>query len=312
MNGVDLAMKNELYQNVQVLTGIGRAFGTCGELAQGQFAPDEDFLVTLPVELWSEIHVRLDPASMVVTGNYPGKTKTSLAIRKTLDHLGYPDWGVIFQAWSELPVGKGMASSSADIVAACRAVANALGVSISPEEISGIAIAIEPTDGVMYPEVVCYNHRQGRLLERLGAMPAASLLVLDLGQQVDTILFNRIPKDYSADEMVRIRQAYTMIKSGLQHDDLTQIGLGATLSAEINQRRLPKPHFDKIVRLARACGASGVCAAHSGTVLGVLFASGEASRLAIMRRVIMAEIGPGIEMFETYTLRSNGRSDTGK
>jgi L-threonine kinase len=286
--------------SLQTTTGVGRAFGTCGELAQGQFSSGEDFLITLPVNLWSEIHVTLDADSNSVRGDLQ-KQKTRLAIRKTLNALGFSTWGAAFYAQSELPEGKGMASSSADIVAACRAVSSALGVALSAEEISRIAIDIEPTDGVMYSGVVCYNHRQGRLLESFGDMPPARILILDTGNQVDTVAFNRIPKLYTRDEIQKIHRAYQLIKDGLQEKSLERIGLGATLSAEVNQRMLPKPHFEEILRVAKSHGASGVCAAHSGTVLGLLFARDEIHKMENARRSIL-EIDGSMNIFETQTL----------
>lgn len=286
-----------------LLTGVGRAFGTCGELAQGQFDSGEDFLVTLPVDLWSETQVTIDPAASGIRGHVE-KTKTRLAIRKTLDHFGFPAWGADFRLRSDLPEGKGMASSSADIVAACRAVSAALRLPLCAEEISRIAISIEPTDGVMYAGAVCYNHRKGYLLETLGEMPSAHLLVLDFGNQVDTLAFNQVPKNYTAVEREHIRRAYELIRAGIQTRDLAQIGLGSTLSAKVNQRILPKPHFGKIIRIAREHGASGVCAAHSGTILGLLFAPRAAHRIAGARRSILSDVDRSIKLFETQTLCS--------
>ncbi|MCA2002872.1 MAG: GHMP kinase [Chloroflexi bacterium] len=317
------------------LKGVGRAFGTCGELVQGQFDSGEDFLITLPVDLWSEARVTIDVNSSGVRSGInpclspwksaeadsssspkgfhelssglkpretvPEKTKTSLAIRKALDCLGFPAWGATFQVRSDLPEGKGMASSSADIVAACRAVSAALNLPLPAEEISRIAVSIEPTDGVMYAGVVCYNHRTGNLLESLGEMPPANLLILDLGTQVDTFAFNQIPKNYTAAERKKIQRAYQLVRDGIQMRDIAQVGLGATLSAEVNQRLLPKPHFETLLRMAREYDASGVCAAHSGTVLGLLFAPRLSHRIAAARRAIL-DIDRSIRSIETKTL----------
>jgi L-threonine kinase len=282
-------------------TGVGRAFGTCGELVQGQFDSGEDFLITLPVDMWSEVQVTIDVTSSEVRGNIY-KTKTSLAIRKALNYFGFPNFGATFQSQSDLPEGKGMASSSADIVAACRAVSAAMNLPISAEEISHIAISIEPTDGVMYEGSVCYNHRQGGLLEMLGKLPPANLLILDFGNQIDTVAFNQIPKNYTAVEREQIKQAYELIRTGIQMQDFAQIGLGATLSAEVNQRILPKPYFEKITRIMREHNTNGVCAAHSGTVLGLLFARRASHRIAAARRSILNDVDRNIKLFETQTV----------
>jgi L-threonine kinase len=281
--------------------GVGRAFGTCGELVQGQFDSGEDFLITLPVDMWSEVRVTIDVISSEVRGNVE-KTKTSLAIRKALDYFGFPNFGATFQSQSDLPEGKGMASSSADIVAACRAVSAALNLPILAEDISRIAISIEPTDGVMHEGSVCYNHREGSLLETLGKLPPANLLVLDFGNQIDTVAFNQTPKNYTAVERKQINRAYELIRTGIQMQDFAQIGLGATLSAEVNQRILPKPYFEKITRIAREHNANGLCAAHSGTVLGLLFARRASHRISAARHSILSDVDRNIKLFETQTL----------
>ena len=41
-----------------------------------------------------------------------------------------------------------------------------------------------------------------------------------------------------------------------------------------NQELLPKPQLESVLDLAQAAGAVGVNVAHSGTVLGLLFAEG--------------------------------------
>jgi len=49
------------------------------------------------------------------------------------------------------------------------------------------------------------------------------------------------------------------------------VGRAATASAQINQRHLPKPQFDKCLKLAERVEALGVQVAHSGTLVGLLF-----------------------------------------
>lgn len=268
--------------------------GTCGELVQGQFSDGRDFLVTLPVALWTEVHLKLTPTSSTIQSNTIGKGKTQQAIKKTLGYLGYPSFGARFNVRSEIPEGKGMASSTADIVAACRATAEALGQSLSAEEISRIAISIEPSDGIMYPGVVTYNHRRGELIETLGELPPMSLLALDLGGHVDTLQFNKKEKNYSAKELAKIERAYELIKAGLREGSLEKIGRAATMSAKINQRLLPKPHLDRLIEIAEVYKAYGICIAHSGTIAALIFDRDATQALEKTKEVIWQEIGSNL------------------
>ena len=194
-----------------------------------------------------------------------------------------------------------MASSTADILAACHATAEALGTPLTPEEISRVAIEIEPSDGLMYPGVVCYNHRRGRLIETLGVLPQLDILAVDLGDTVDTIQFNQIPKNYSIEELGKLKDAYDLVRSGVREKDMSKVGMAAKISAQINQRLLPKPSLDALIEIADFCGAMGVCVAHSGTIVGLLFEEGKKEAFREIKNIIRQRITP-LPMI--YELRS--------
>lgn len=277
-----------------------RAPGTCGELVQGRLRDGTDFLVTLPIDMWSEVRLRLDPDGGVnVTP--PWKVKTQKAVRLALDALGCRGIGAQVEVISELPEGKGMASSTADIVAACRAAAQAAGGALDAAAISAIARQIEPSDGVMYYGVVAYAHRRCELIAALGSLPLCDVLVIDLDGEVDTVAYNHRAKDYSGDELDAIERAYGWVRDGLARGNRAAIGRGATLSARINQRLLPKPPLEAAIRLATRHGAAGVCVAHSGTVIGLLFAPLPATvRVAVEHD--LAETIRDVAAFWTRTL----------
>jgi L-threonine kinase len=173
-----------------------------------------------------------------------------------------------------------MASSTADVVGAIEATAEALKRSITADEVSRLAIAIEPSDGLMYRGVVVYNHRCGQLLRHLGCMPEMQQLIIDTGGEVDTIAFNTIPKHYTRRELALQEQALALVHEGIATGDIWKLGRGASLSAQVNQRLLPKAHFEEIVSMATMYRACGVVCAHSGTILSLLFPPEESDGLA--------------------------------
>lgn len=242
-----------------------------GELIQGQFDTGEDFLVTNPVSCFSTTRVRVSSGSGQVSIIPPSCTKVRRAVEQTLDFFGVTDRDVHVRVRSDIPVGKGMASSTADVVGAIEATTQAIERSISADEVSAIAIAVEPSDGLMYRGVVIYNHRRGYLLERLGCMPDMHQLIIDTGGEVDTLVFNTIPKNYTRQELAMQEQALALLREGIRTCDVWKIGQGTTLSARVNQRLLPKANFEEIVEIAAVCGACGIVCAHSGTILSLLF-----------------------------------------
>ena len=247
-----------------------------GELAQGQLTYGEDFLVTNPVSRFSHIRVGINHGPGLITILPHSRTKTKKAVIETLKLFAITDVDVTVSIESKIPIGKGMASSTADIVGVIEATVEALGLTITPQQISDIAISIEPSDGLMYRGAVVYNHRSGRLFEELGRVPQMDQLIVDsqsntAANTVDTVAFNNIPKNYTQKEIEIQSQALDLVREGVRTSDIVKIGRGATLSAQVNERLLPKPRFEVITAIAFRFGACGVACAHSGTILSLLF-----------------------------------------
>jgi L-threonine kinase len=66
------------------------------------------------------------------------------------------------------------------------------------------------------------------------------------------------------------RRALAQVRHGIETGDPRAVGSGATLSALANEGLLSKPALHETLELAARLGAYGVCAAHSGTALGLL------------------------------------------
>ncbi len=269
-----------------ILQGTAMVPGTCGELVQGTLS-GSNFLVTCPVNWFSRVTVTIQEDGSSSAGIvFPAeRTKTAQAVRRALDREGCPGPGAVVDVASSLPVGKGMASSTADLSAACYAVAVALKRRLSPQAVAEIALSIEPSDGTFSPGITLIDHVHGRLLERIGEPLPLGLLVLDFGGAVDTLEFNRrsdLAELNEANEPVT-RRALDLVREGLRRQDPGRLGEGATMSALANQRILPKPNLEAIVDYALARGAYGVNVAHSGTVAGILLPPGREAEEPLVR-----------------------------
>ena len=250
-------------------TGVSTCFGTFGELLQGMLPePDADFLVTLPVARWTMSTFRVDPGRTGVEVRPAHKGKARRMAEMVLAMAGAP--GGLLTVDSNLPEGKGMASSSADLVATARAVANAVGLDLPPVLLEDLLRRIEPTDGVLYPGVVAFDHRRVRLRARLGSLPTMTVVGLDEGGTVDTVAFNRIAKPFTPADRREYARLLARLTQAVARRDLSEAGAVATRSAEMNQALWPKRALDDVLRVCEEVGALGVVAAHSGTMLGVL------------------------------------------
>ncbi|TDK60791.1 kinase [Bacillus salipaludis] len=247
--------------------GKGSCHGTFGELVQG-IIDEKHFLITFPIpNLKSEAVFIPNPRGSEMTMGDP-KVKVLKAGKLLMQQFDLPLGGSL-DIRSNIPSGKGMASSSADIVAAIRAIADSYSLPITKEMISSIAAQVEPTDGVMYDEVVAYDYIHGELIEGFGTLPSFHLVGIDFGGEVDTVQFNHIEKEYKQQDHAIFIQAYELIREGFGRRDFSLISKATTLSARVNQKILPKPFFYEFEKLAQDY-QGGIVVAHSGTVMGIL------------------------------------------
>jgi L-threonine kinase len=253
-----------------VAVASARTPGTCGELVQGMI-DGKHFLVTCPVDMYATATVDLWVGSGHISGPQDSP-KARHAVELALAHLGETGMDAHLRLSSPLPRGKGMASSTADVVSAIQATATALSAKISTREIADLALRVEPSDGVMFPGIALFDHRQGSIAETLGPPPPMRVVVLDFGGTVDTLAFNGVDRrDILKRSGSRLQEALVLITEGVRSGDVGLIGQGATMSALAHQEILFKPQLDAVIKLASDVGAAGVNVAHSGTVIGLIF-----------------------------------------
>jgi L-threonine kinase len=278
---------------VDMPTGAGCAPGTFGELLQGTLPGGEDFLVTLPITRRSSAWFRLDPVGPLRV--FPSHKLKSLGLAGAMLAAQGGGAGGSLVLHSDLPLGKGLASSSADLVATARAVGTALGLDTSPAAVEDWLRPIEPTDGVMHAGVVVFEHRRVRLRRALGGLPALTVVAVDEGGVLDTVAFNRRPKRYTGREMAEYVVLLDALADAVRAGDVRAVGAVATRSAQLNQRLAPKRNLPELLRVSAQVGALGVVCAHSGTMLGLLLADDEpdhAPRLAAARAACAERLGP--------------------
>lgn len=221
--------------------------GTCGELAQG-FYRGEPILITCPIEKFSTATVSDEFAGIEGLGS-----KSLLMLEKVLGHFEMEDFKLGLRLTSELPRGKGMASSSADIAAVAQAVALSLRKKLSPDELGKLCAEIEPTDGIFYSGVVAMNPLTGQLVKKIRAQEKFQIAVFDYGGEVDTLKLDR-----------RSNFEFPALDDTINFELIKK-------SAQANQKILPKRGLVELMNLAETLDAVAVNVAHSGTVTGIFF-----------------------------------------
>jgi uncharacterized protein involved in propanediol utilization len=264
-------------------TEVGQGFAPAhhGELLQGVFEDDTGQLrrglVTLP-------HARLGTRAVFfpsqshwgIVGT-PELTKVRraamLALREFSTHPT-PAKGGQIQIFSNVPRGIGMGSSTSDVTATIRAVADYHGVALSREEVGRLAVLAEcASDSIMIDDrVVLFAHRDGLVVETFGFRLPPMVVIgcnADPGAQVDTLRLQ--PADYNDDEVAAFKVLRAGLRRAVATEDVGLLGRVATASARINQRFLPKDRLETLLELVLHHGGCGVQVAHSGTVAGLIF-----------------------------------------
>lgn len=243
--------------------------GSCGELVQGTLN-GEPFLVTCPIDRYTTLRI-----SDKFSGCYGLKSKASKALFYTLARFKCKKMPFGISLESELPIGKGMASSSADIAAVMFGVSAALGKCFTMEEVLAQAAAIDPTDGIFCKDIVKLNYLTGEILTKYSYVPPFKIAIFDSGGEVNTEAFHAradLAKLNAANEG-NIGKAIDLLATGMDLGDEVKIAEAATYSAMINQNIIYKENLTELWQISKACGALGVNVAHSGTVAGVLWSS---------------------------------------
>lgn len=267
-----------LHQPASVLKGTGRCRAHHGEILQGVFPGGDGRLhrglITMPQPDYYATAVftagTIDGVQVCPLFKAKAKRAAELALRHL--EVGTGSWRLYLSGGP--PVGLGMGSSTGDVVATIRAVADFFDRPLAESEVAVLAVRSEvASDAVMFDRPVLFAQREGVVLEEYTCdLPALRVLSINTDQAgggVDTTAFT--PARYDSDEIETFRCLKELARRAINRTDLELLAVVATRSAEINQRFLPTPQFDRLRRVGGETGALGVQVAHTGTVMGLIY-----------------------------------------
>ncbi len=282
-----------------------RVPGSCGELVQGRIN-GQDFLVSCPIDLYSQAKVKLRPESRQINIGkaYP---RTLQAVKKALNYYQKPELGLDIEISSKLLIGRGMASSTADLAATVSAVMLLLKGKVDYRLLTRILLEVEPTDSTFLPGLHLLDHLKGSKLEYLGQPPELEVMVFKQPGIIETAWFNHQHnlKTLKLTKEAEVKRALTLLREGIKTQNNKLIGQGVTLSSLAHQQVLPKEGLESIQEIIiKVENIYGMNIAHSGSLLGLLVEPGfnsnsikkeieEKSQFRFYKRVNL--IGGGIE-----------------
>lgn len=259
----------QLARSKEPLEGRGVAPGTCGEFAQGPLPDGEHFHVTCPINKSATVDVEVRSADdFLVTGLQPHQKKLELALKRTAGHLDLGAIAIHVRWWSDLDIGKGMGSSTADVLSGIRALADAAGERLTPETEGALATGVESSDGTMYPGISAVNHKTGVASRLWGWYPEFVIAMLVPN---DTVLTEAI--DFT--EKAKLAHEYEALladfDAAVESRSIADFAAASTRAAEMNAPYVPNAYANHLAHRLQELGALGLNVGHTGTVCGLLY-----------------------------------------
>jgi L-threonine kinase len=178
--------------------------------------------------------------------------------------------------YSNTPPGKGLSSSSTDILSVLFVVNDYLQAGCAPEDLYRIAAAIEPTDPCLSDDIVVFRQHAG-IVDSYITLPPMTVLYFDAepGRQIETLDVQRTWTPGTGKFYDWLLGRFLRAAKEGDYDTLFD---SITYSAEYNQTIVSLARWDDYLQLARAT-QSGLMVAHSGTIVGFLTRPQQAAEL---------------------------------
>ncbi|MVX59445.1 kinase [Streptococcus danieliae] len=249
--------------------------GSCGEIFQSLYQGQE-ILVSLGVNLYSWVLCQESPTGQCL---WPRQQE--------LVQLG--TWGDLIpahmQRFSQLPVAKGCASSTADLLAVAQAQFLWRADEASAGKLTSLCCQIEASDSVAFESWTVIQPLTGRVFWQTDWKPDFWILMLEPKEEVVTGQMIRMSQDvrYSQEASERLLDEF---QKACQNQDLSALGQVAIHSALLNDQRLPKPFLSDLISFVEEWGLLGLNVAHSGSVLGLWISKEETARIPLLEAAL--------------------------
>ena len=242
---------------------------SCGEFVQG-YVKEKEYLSSYAIDIYSVAYIEEKIHEI-----QRGPKKSRKAIEKVFEYFNIPieeSKNLSLEVKSKIPIGKGMASSTADIGATIKATLAYLNKDMTMEEISKLASSIEATDSIYIERTNIFNPIEGEVVKYLGNIQGAKVIILEPNKRIKTSkIRQRVDyKDIKQKNKYIIEEAFHMLEDGIYSNDLNLIGKACNMSSLANENILKKPALREIMEITENYGAYGVNIAHSGTVMGIV------------------------------------------
>ena len=174
-----------------------------------------------------------------------------------------------FKMESNIPVGKGLSSSSADVLGLLTALSVFYKTEYTIQQLYDLAADVEPTDPCLHSGNLIFGQDNGNIHRELLPIPYY-LIYFDSDKKglVDTVSLSQTVK-YSDQDLLTYESLCKRMEAAAKDKDYETFNDCLNKSAERNEVFLPKRKFNILQDFASTT-KTGLFVAHSGTYMGLV------------------------------------------
>jgi L-threonine kinase len=246
------------------MEGVAYYPGSFGEIVQGNFN-GRDLLVSCPINLFTKVRV----FETKVPKEKLKHTKSRRLLENLLRLWGFEKYIDYFdiEINSDIPRGKGFASSTADLCGVYYSLIKIFNREFKQDELINECVKIEPTDSIIFKKMTFFDYKSGSYFETIGDYMEFYMLCFEGQRIVDTVQFNNLDIPTLQD----ISFLSELFKEGVQKRDVKKIAYASTVSITRNLCRLNYEVLPEIKSIKEKTGGLGIIGAHSGDALGIIY-----------------------------------------
>lgn len=251
-------------------------YGSCGELYQG-IVDGEEYLISYQIDKKNSVY--WDTAQTV-----DDALPKMMQARRLLQ---CKKWYSL-QRDGQLPLGKGCASSTADILATLKLITHLEGKTLTNAELTTLCAQIEPTDSIAFSNWTAINALTGQIKKTWTWQPKLYVYILEPRATLDTLSLPRM-SNCSQFDAIASERTYVDLCQAIRCQDLAYLGDVVSQCALLNQARLEKPYLQELLQFVKSEKLLGLNIAHSGTVIGLLLQESDVQRITELEEKIKRE-----------------------
>lgn len=264
--------------------------GSFGEVLQGRINK-KDLLLSCPVNIYTKVKVFECNNAQKKFNNQ----KSAAFLQNILKSWGYEEQYKSFdiEINSQIPYGKGLASSTADLCAVYYCLLKLFNKEFNEEELMEQCIRIEPTDSIIFKEMTLFDYKKGLFKKPMGAYLNYNILAFEGNKVIDTVEFNNknLPPLSDVDDLLPI------LAEAIEEKNLKKLAYVSTESIVRNQKRLYYEFLQEVIDIKDKTSGLGIMGAHSGNVLGIIYEDLDSLNYAL-------KLGEKLDMCKMYPVKT--------